>query len=112
MRSRPSSWCRQFLLVAHHLFVRRPSAIAQTRAGSGSSSGRVPVGAQGSIVSMNARGSQHVTRTLIYAGSPARLRRRSASALVEWAVSMLIITFQADLGTMRGHGPFAGPNPG
>ena len=98
-----------FLLGAHHLFVRRPKAAVPRRVLEAALVGAGTV-AVGAFVFDSTPAGPGTSPPSCTRRSPCSSGRRSASA---WgiSVSMLIITFQAIWGTMRGHGPFLTQTP-
>ena len=99
-----------FLLGAHHLFVRRPRALSPGECWKRLSSVRAPL-ALGIFVFDQTPAGPNTSPALLYAPIPLLIWAALRFGLGGISVSMLIITFQAIWGTMRGHGPFLAQTP-
>ena len=99
-----------FLLGAHHLFVRRPRALPLRRALEAAVVGACTV-ALGIFVFDNTTAGPNTSPALLYAPIPLLIWAALRFGLGGISISMLIITFQAIWGTMRGHGPFLTQTP-
>ena len=98
-----------FLLGAHHLFVRRPS-LSPPRVLEAALVGAGTV-ALGFLVFDKTPAGPSTSPALLYAPIPLLIWAALRFGLGGISVSMLIITFQAIWGTMRGHGPFLTQTP-
>ena len=98
-----------FLLGAHHLFVRRPS-LSPPRVLEAAFVGACTV-ALGFLVFDKTPAGPSTSPALLYAPIPLLIWAALRFGLGGISVSMLIITFQAIWGTMRGHGPFLTQTP-
>ena len=99
-----------FLLGAHHLFVRRPKALPPDACWKRLSSVRVRWRSESSYSIKRPR-VPALRRALLYTPIPLLIWAALRFGLGGISVSMLIITFQAIWGTMRGHGPFLTQTP-
>ena len=99
-----------FLLGAHHLFVRRPRVLPPPRMLEAALVGACTV-ALGIFVFDNTPAGPTTSPALLYAPIPLLIWSALRFGLGGISVSMLIVTFQAILGTMRGHGPFLAQTP-
>src|SRR5688572_25641787 len=99
-----------FLLGAHHLFVRRPRAPSARRALEAVFLGACTV-ALGVFVFDQTPAGPNASPALLYTPIPLLIWAALRFGLGGISVSMLIITFLAISGTMRGHGPFLGQSP-
>ena len=99
-----------FLLGAHHLFVRRPRALSPDACWKRLSSVRVRWRWESSY-SIRTPAGPNTSPALLYAPIPLLIWAALRFGLGGISVSMLIITFQAIWGTMRGHGPFLAQTP-
>ena len=99
-----------FLLGAHHLFVRRPRALPLRRALEAAVVGACTV-ALGIFVFDNTTAGPNTSPALLYAPIPLLIWAALRFGLGGISISMLIVTFQAIWGTMRGHGPFLTQTP-
>ena len=99
-----------FLLGAHHLFVRRPRAPSARRALEALLLGACTV-ALGIFVFDQTPAGPNTSAALLYTPIPLLIWAALRFGLGGISVSMLIITFQAIWGTMRGHGPFLAQSP-
>ena len=99
-----------FLLGAHHLFVRRPRALAPRRVLEAALVGACTV-ALGIFVFDQTPAGPNASPALLYAPIPLLIWAALRFGLGGISVSMLIITFLAIWGTMRGHGPFLAQTP-
>ena len=97
------------LLGAHHLFVRRP-ALSPRRALEAVVVGACTV-ALGVFVFDHTPAGPNTSPALLYAPIPLLIWAALRFGLGGISVSMLIMTFQAIWGTMRGHGPFLAQTP-
>ena len=86
------------------------SPVPPTRAGSGVSSVRVRW-RWGSSYSINTPAGPNTSPALLYTPIPLLIWAALRFGLGGISVSMLIMTFQAIWGTMRGHGPFLAQTP-
>ena len=98
-----------FLLGAHHLFVRRPRALSPrvleaALVGAGTA-------ALGMFVFDQTPAGPNTSPALLYAPIPLLIWAALRFGLGGIGISMLIITFEAIWGTMRGHGPFLAQTP-
>ena len=98
------------LLGAHHLFVRRPRAPSPRRALEAALVGACTV-ALGIFVFDQTPAGPNTSPALLYTPIPLLIWAALRFGLGGISVSMLIITFQAIWGTMRGHGPFLAQTP-
>jgi len=99
-----------FLLGAHHLFVRRRNALSPRRTLEAALVGACIV-AVGIFVFDRTPAGPNTSPALLYAPIPLLIWAAIRFGLGGISVSMLIMTFQAILGTMRGHGPFLAQTP-
>ena len=99
-----------FLLGAHHLFVRRPRALAPRRVLEAVLLGACTVAA-GFFVFDELPAGPNSSPALLYTPIPLLIWAALRFGLGGISVSMLIVTFQAIWGTMRGHGPFLDQTP-
>jgi len=99
-----------FLLGAHHLFVRRARALSPRRVLEAALVGVCTV-ALGILVFDRTPAGPTTSPALLYAPIPLLIWAALRFGLGGISVSMLIITFQAIWGTMRGHGPFLAQSP-
>jgi PAS domain S-box-containing protein len=98
------------LLGAHHLFVKRPRAIPPRRVVEAVLVGACTV-ALGFFVFDSTPAGPNTSPALLYAPIPLLIWAALRFGLAGISVSILIITFQAIWGTMRGHGPFLTQSP-
>jgi PAS domain S-box-containing protein len=98
------------LLAAHHLFVGRPRTPSPRRALEAAFVG-VGTVALGILVFDTTRAGPSTSPALLYAPIPLLIWAALRFGLGGISVSMLIVTFQAIWGTMRGHGPFLAQTP-
>ena len=98
------------LLGAHHLFVRRPRALSPRRVLEAALVGACTV-ALGIFVFDQTPAGPNASPALLYAPIPLLIWAALRFGLGGISVSMLIITFLAIWGTMRGHGPFLAQTP-
>ena len=99
-----------FLLAAHHLFAGRPRALSPRRALEAALVGACTV-ALGIFVFDTTPAGPSTSPALLYAPIPLLVWAALRFGLGGISVSMLIITFEAIWGTMRGHGPFLAQTP-
>ncbi len=99
-----------FLLGAHHLFVRRPKALFPRRVLEAALIGACTV-ALGAFVFDKTPAGPTTSPALLYTPIPLLIWAALRFGLGGISVSMLIVTFQAIWGTMRGHGPFLAQTP-
>ena len=99
-----------FLLGAHHLFVRRPTALSPRRVLEAALVGGCTV-ALGIFVFDKTPAGPNTSPALLYTPIPLLIWAALRFGLGGISVSMLIMTFQAIWGTMRGHGPFLTQTP-
>ncbi len=99
-----------FLLGAHHLFVRRPRVLSPQRMLEAALVGACTV-ALGIFVFDRTPAGPSTSPALLYTPIPLLVWAALRFGLGGISVSMLIITFQAIWGTMRGHGPFLAQTP-
>jgi len=99
-----------FVLGAHHLFVRRPRAPSRRRVLEAGFVGAGTV-ALGLFVFDKTPAGPGTSPALLYAPIPLLIWAALRFGLAGISVSMLIVTFQAIWGTMRGHGPFLTQTP-
>ena len=99
-----------FLLGAHYLFVRRPRALSPQRVLEAALVGACTV-ALGIFVFDRTPAGPGTSPALLYTPIPLLVWAALRFGLGGISVSMLIITFQAIWGTMRGHGPFLAQTP-
>ena len=99
-----------FLLGAHRLFVERPEAPSPRRVLEGVIVGACTV-ALGVFVFDRTAAGANTSPALLYTPIPLLIWAALRFGLGGISVSMLIITFQAIWGTMRGHGPFLAQTP-
>ena len=99
-----------FLLGAHHLFVGRPRARSPRRVLEGALLGACTVAA-GFFVFDTTLAGPNSSPALLYTPIPLLIWAALRFGLGGISVSMLIMTFQAIWGTMRGHGPFLAQTP-
>ena len=98
------------LLGAHHLFVRRPRALSPRRVLEAALVASCTV-ALGIFVFDETPAGPNTSPALLYTPIPLLIWAALRFGLGGISVSMLIITFQAIWGTMRGHGPFLAQAP-
>ena len=98
------------LLGAHHLFVRRPKAPSPRRVLEAALVGACTV-AVGTFVFDETPAGPDASPALLYTPIPLLIWAALRFGLGGISVSMLIITFLAIWGTMRGHGPFLAQTP-
>ena len=98
------------LLGAHHLFVRRPRALSPQRVLEAAFVGACTV-ALGIFVFDNLPAGPSTSPALLYTPIPLLVWAALRFGLGGISVSMLIMTFLAIWGTMRGHGPFLAQTP-
>ena len=98
------------LLGAHYLFARRPRALSTRRVLEAAIVGACTV-ALGIFVFDTTPAGPNTSPALLYAPIPLLIWAALRFGLGGISVSMLIITFQAIWGTMRGHGPFLAQTP-
>jgi PAS domain S-box-containing protein len=99
-----------FLLGAHQLFVRRPRALFPRRVLEAALVGACTV-ALGIFVFDRTPAGPSTSPALLYAPIPLLIWAALRFGLGGISVSMLIVTFLAIWGTMRGHGPFLAQAP-
>jgi two-component system, LuxR family, sensor kinase FixL len=99
-----------FLLGAHHLFVRRPRPLPPRRVLEAALVGACTV-ALGIFVFDQSPAGPNASPALLYAPIPVLIWAALRFGLGGISVSMLIVTFLAIWGTMRGHGPFLAQTP-
>jgi len=99
-----------FLLGAHHLFVRRPRALSPGRVLEAVFVGACTV-ALGIFVFDKTPAGPSASPALLYAQIPLLIWAALRFGLGGISFSMLIMTFEAIWGTMRGHGPFLAQTP-
>ena len=99
-----------FLLGAHHLFVRGPRAPSRRRVLEAAFVGAGTV-VLGLFVFDKTPAGPGTSPALLYAPIPLLIWAALRFGLAGISVSMLIVTFQAIWGTMRGHGPFLTQTP-
>jgi integral membrane sensor domain MASE1 len=99
-----------FLLGAYHLFVRRPRAPSPQRALEAALAGACIV-ALGLFVFDRTPAGPNTSPALLYTPIPLLIWVALRFGLGGISLSMLIVTFQAIWGTMRGHGPFLTQTP-
>ena len=99
-----------FLLGAHHVFVRRRNVLSPRRTLEAALVGACIV-AVGIFVFDPTPAGPNTSPALLYAPIPLLIWAAIRFGLGGISVSMLIMTFQAILGTMRGHGPFLAQTP-
>ena len=99
-----------FLLGAHSLFARRPRTPSRRRVLEATILGACTV-ALGFFVFDTTSAGPNTSPALLYAPIPLLIWAALRFGLAGISVSMLIITFQAIWGTMRGHGPFLAQTP-
>jgi PAS domain S-box-containing protein len=98
------------LLGAHLLFVRRPRAVSARRVLEGVLVGTCTV-ALGIFVFDRIPAGPNTSPALLYTPIPLLIWAALRFGLGGTSVAMLIVTFQAIWGTMRGHGPFLAQTP-
>jgi PAS domain S-box-containing protein len=98
------------LLAAHHLFIRRPKAPSPRRVLEAALLVACTV-AVGTFVFDQTHAGPGTSPALLYTPIPLLIWAALRFGLGGISVSMLIITFQAIWGTMRGHGPFLDQTP-
>ena len=98
------------LLGAHHLSVRRPRAPSLRRVLEAALVGACTV-ALGIFVFDQTPAGPNASPALLYAPIPVLIWAALRFGLGGISVSMLIVTFLAIWGTMRGHGPFLAQTP-
>ena len=99
-----------FLLGAHHLFVRRPGALSSRRVLEAALVAACTV-ALGIFVFDQTPAGPNTSPALLYTPIPLLIWAALRFGLGGISVSMLIMTFEAIWGTMRGHGPFLAQTP-
>ena len=99
-----------FLLGAHSLFDKRPRAPSSRRVLEAALVGACTV-ALGFFVFDRTSAGPNTSPALLYAPIPLLIWAALRFGLAGISVSMLIVTFQAIWGTMRGHGPFLAQTP-
>ena len=99
-----------FLLGAHHLFVRRPSALSPRRVLEAALVGAGTV-ALGIFVFDQTPAGASSSPALLYTPIPLLIWAALRFGLAGISASMLVVTFQAIWGTMHGHGPFLAQTP-
>jgi two-component system, LuxR family, sensor kinase FixL len=98
------------LLGAHHLFIRRQRALSLRREMEAVLVGACTV-AVGIVVFDRTPAGPSTSPALLYAPIPLLIWAALRFGPGGISASMLIITFQAIWGTMRGHGPFLAQTP-
>jgi signal transduction histidine kinase len=99
-----------FLLGAHHLFARRLSAPSPRRVLEAALVGWCTV-ALGIFVFDRTPAGPNTSPALLYTPIPLLIWAALRFGVGGISLSMLLITFQAIWGTMRGHGPFLSQTP-
>jgi two-component system, LuxR family, sensor kinase FixL len=99
-----------FLLGAHHLFLRSSGTPSLRRVLEALVIGACTV-ALGILVFDTTSSGPHTSPAFLYAPIPLLVWAALRFGLGGISVSMLIVTFQAIWGTMRGHGPFLAQSP-
>src|SRR5436190_703992 len=99
-----------FLLGAHQLFARHPRALSRRRVLEAALVGACTV-ALGVFVFDQSPAGPNASPALLYTPIPLLIWAALRFGLGGISVSMLIITFEAIWGTMRGHGPFLAQSP-
>ena len=99
-----------FLLGGYHLVVRRPRALSPRRMVEAALVGACTV-AVGLFVFDRTPAGPNTSPAFLYAPIPLLIWAALRFGLGGISVSMLIITFQAIWGIMRGHGPFLAQTP-
>ena len=99
-----------FLLGAHYLFVNRPGSISPRRVLEAALVGASMV-ALGIFVFDRTPAGASTSPALLYTPIPLLIWAALRFGLGGISASMLVITFQAIWGTMRGHGPFLAQTP-
>jgi PAS domain S-box-containing protein len=99
-----------FLLAAHYLVAGRPRAQSPRRVLEGAVLGACMV-ALGIFVFDQTPAGPNASPALLYTPIPLLIWSALRFGLGGISVSMLVITFQAIWGTMRGHGPFLDQTP-
>ncbi len=99
-----------FLLGGHYLFVKRPRGWPPQRVLEVALVGACTV-ALGTFVFDKTPAGPNTSPALLYTPIPLLIWAALRFGLGGISVSMLIITFQAIWGTMRGHGPFLAQTP-
>ena len=99
-----------FLLGAHQLFARHPRALSRRRVLEAALVGACTV-ALGVFVFDQSPAGPNASPALLYTPIPLLIWAALRFGLGGISVSMLIITFEAIWGTMRGHGPFLAQTP-
>ena len=99
-----------FLLGAPRLFVRRPQGLSPRRVLEAAVLGACTV-ALGIFVFDHTPAGPDSSPALLYTPIPLLIWSALRFGLAGISVSMLILTFQAIWGTMRGHGPFLAQTP-
>jgi two-component system, LuxR family, sensor kinase FixL len=99
-----------FLLGGYHLVVRRPRALSPRRLVEAALVGACTV-AVGLFVFDRTPAGPNTSPAFLYAPIPLLIWAALRFGLAGISVSMLIITFQAIWGIMRGHGPFLTQTP-
>ncbi|HSI32187.1 MAG: MASE1 domain-containing protein [Phycisphaerae bacterium] len=98
------------LLGAHHLFVRRPKVPTVRRAVEAMLVA-ASMAAIGIVVFDRTPAGPNATPPLLYTPIPLLVWAALRFGLAGISMAMLLITFQAIWGTMRGHGPFLDQSP-
>jgi integral membrane sensor domain MASE1 len=109
MRSRPSSWCRYFCSTRTYLFADVRESCSPDACWKGLSSARVR--GAGNLRVRQTPAGPNASPALLYTPIPLLIWSALRFGLGGISVSMLVITFQAIWGTMRGHGPFLDQTP-
>jgi|KBSMisStaDraftv2_1062788.scaffolds.fasta_scaffold04075_9 two-component system, LuxR family, sensor kinase FixL len=99
-----------FLLGAHHVFARRPRVLSSRHVLEAALVGGCTV-ALGVFVFDRTPAGPNTSPALLYTPIPLLIWAALRFGLGGISASMLIITFQAIWGTMRGHGPFLAQTP-
>ena len=99
-----------FLLGAHYLFVKRPRALPSRSALEAALIG-VGTVMLGIFVFDRTPAGPNTSPALLYTPIPLLIWAALRFGLGGISISMLIITFEAIWGTMRGHGPFLAQTP-
>ena len=110
MRSRPSSWCRHFCWVRTICSSDAREPCPPRRVLEAALVGACTV-AVGIFVFDKTPAGPSTSPALLYTPIPLLIWAALRFGLGGISVSMLIITFQAIWGTMRGHGPFLAQTP-
>jgi PAS domain S-box-containing protein len=99
-----------FMLGVHYLYVKRPSVITRRRLLEAVLLGACTVALGIFVFDQNPAGPG-ASPALLYAPIPLLIWSALRFGLGGISASMLIITFEAIWGTMRGHGPFLAQTP-